>query len=160
MVRKSKPRNAGTWTEARYMSQIRSHLRAAFRYWLPIKKAKEAARRHNQSENKRMKWEYRCKHCNRWFPEKLVQVDHVVPCGRLKELGDVPFFIMNLTEEDYKEGYQVLCKECHKKVTAAERKAPVTQEYWEDRIRWHQKEIEKCERELREMHNKAQRKEE
>jgi len=151
MMKGIKPYNAGTWTKPRYMQQIRSHLRAAFRYWKPIVIAKHAARRPNQSDNKRLKWESQCNHCKKWFKEKETQVDHIEACGSLKELADIPLFIQKLTVE---EGYQVLCKECHKKVTAEERASPVTESYWMERIKYYEQQIERCERELREFNNR------
>jgi len=146
-----KPYNAGEWTKSRYMQQVRSFMRNAFRYWKPIVNAKHAARRPNQSANKRLKWESQCAHCMQWFTEKETQVDHTTPCGSIKELWDIPLFVEKLTAE---EGYEVLCKPCHKKVTKAERDAPVTAEYWHERIEYYSKAISHCERELRELNNK------
>jgi len=119
MKKKSiKPRNAGTWSEARYFQQIRSHLRNAFRYWKPITQCKLDARRPSQSENKRLKWEFQCNKCKEWHPSKNVQVDHRIPCGSLKCYDDVVPFIKRLTAE---EGYELLCKDCHQKKTNKER---------------------------------------
>jgi hypothetical protein len=40
-----KTRNGNTWTEARYFQQIRSFMRKAFMYYIPIQKALENAPR-------------------------------------------------------------------------------------------------------------------
>jgi 5-methylcytosine-specific restriction endonuclease McrA len=114
-----KTRNAGTMTEAQYFQKIRSSLRNAFRWWLPMKQVLENAKRHSQSANKKLKWEYKCNKCKRWFPRKEVEVDHVIPCGTLRKLDDIPGFIQRLTAEN-PTSYQVLCKKCHKLKTQAE----------------------------------------
>jgi len=157
-MRKIKPYNSGTMTKAAFMQRIRSHMRRCFMYWYPLKEAKNAARRKNQSENKRMKWEYQCAHCKQWYKGDDVQVDHVTPVGSLKDLRDLPIFVKKLAAEGV-ESYQVLCKPCHKVVTAEERAAPVTAAHWYERIQYYEEAISYCERELRELNNKAQQKE-
>ncbi len=103
-------------TEAQYMAKLRSALRKAFRWWLPMKEAKQRVRRPSRSSNTRLKWEYQCAHCTCWFPEREVEVDHVIPCGTLKTLEDIPVFVQRLTPEDI-DSFQVLCKPCHKQKT-------------------------------------------
>lgn len=116
--RVEKTRNAGTWTEARYWSAVRSYLRRGFRYWKPATEAKIRARRANQSKNKRLTWEYLCANCKEWWADRDIQVDHITPVGSLRQLEDLPGFLERLTPE---EGFQVLCKKCHKKKTNNER---------------------------------------
>lgn len=118
-----RPYNAGTWTEAQYMSKIRSALRRAFMFWVPIVLAKKAARRPYVGANKAQKWEYRCAMCGGWFQEKQIQVDHVVPVGSFKpDLSDLGDFVKRLASED-PQCYRVLCRErCHKEVTNEQRK--------------------------------------
>jgi len=113
-----KPYNNGSWTRARYFQQIRSHLRNAFKFWRPITECKIKARRKSQSENKRLKWEFHCAECNGWFASKNVQIDHITPCGTLKEYDDIVPFIKRLTAES---GYRCLCKACHQNITNMER---------------------------------------
>ena len=60
-------RNGNTLTEAQYFSKIRSILRSGFRYWVPMQQALKAASRPSQSLNKRLKTEYQCNHCKKWF---------------------------------------------------------------------------------------------
>lgn len=116
--RVKRTRNLATWTESQYFSAIRSALRAKFRYWKPAIAALKAAERPNKSKNKRLKYEYQCAKCRKWFARKDVQIDHIVECGTLKSLDDLPQFVHNLTPES-PEAYQVLCKPCHKKRTQA-----------------------------------------
>jgi 5-methylcytosine-specific restriction endonuclease McrA len=114
-------RNYGTLTESEFWSRIRSALRSAFKFWKPMSAALEAASRPSQSENKLLKKEYQCAHCREWFPRGDVQIDHIIPCGSLRGFDDIKDFIERLTIEDPK-GFQILCKEDHKKKTAEERK--------------------------------------
>lgn len=116
-----KTRNGGTMTEAQYFQKIRSTLRRAFRWWIPMKQALEKAKRKSQSLNKKLKWEYQCKECKGWFPRKQVEVDHIIPCGSLRTLDDIPGFIERLTAEGT-NAYQVLCKTCHGHKTQSESK--------------------------------------
>jgi len=117
-MRKPKTRNNGEWTEARYWQQVRSSLRRGFRYWKPIVQCKLDARRKYTGNNKRQKWEYQCKKCKKWFMEKEIQVDHIIPVGTLKCSDDIVSFLERLTTED---GYQVLCNQCHNKKTKSEK---------------------------------------
>ena len=119
MAKVKRTRNAGTMTESMYWSKVRSELRRAFRYWKPMQKAKEEARRKNQSENKRLKYEYQCNHCDSWYPDKDIEIDHIVPVGSLRCADDLVGFLERLTVED---GFQVLCKECHQIKTNKERR--------------------------------------
>ena len=116
-----KTRNAGTLTESQFWGLIRSALRSKFRYWKPMQLALDKASRPNQSSNKRLKKEYQCAKCKKWFKRDDVQIDHVIPCGSLKNYDDIQGFIERLTIEDPK-GFQILCKEDHKEKTNSERK--------------------------------------
>jgi len=70
-----------------------------------------AVRRKNQSDNKRLKWEYMCQACKGWRPAKQVEVDHIVPCGSLKRFDDLVGFTERLFCES--DGLRVLCERCH-----------------------------------------------
>lgn len=105
-------RAGGEWTEAAFWAFIRSGLRGMSRRWPPlVRLAMKRQRRPNQSSNRRMKWEFQCQDCQRWFPGKLVEVDHIEPCGSLKSFEDLPGFAARLFCEV--DGLQVLCNECH-----------------------------------------------
>jgi 5-methylcytosine-specific restriction endonuclease McrA len=121
MPRTVKTRNGGKWTEATFWSAVRSALRQKFRYWGPAAQAKQVARRPNQSDNPRMKWEFQCRKCTNWFPDKEVQVDHIFPCGSLKNCNDIAGFLARLTPES-PEAFQVLCRDCHQQKTNQENK--------------------------------------
>lgn len=111
-VKKEKPYNNGTMTNAGFWGMIRSTLRQKSRWWKPIAEAKKKARRKYTGKNKRQKWEYKCSHCKEWFMEKEIQVDHIVEAGSLTCGDDLKEFVEKLFCEV--DGLQVLCKPCHK----------------------------------------------
>lgn len=114
-----RPRAGGAWTESRFWSFIRSALRLASRKWPPLVSDKDRTRRRVKGVN-RVKYEYRCEGCLKWFPRKEIQVDHVIPCGSLKCADDLPGFVSRLFCEA--DGFQVLCSAtCHAAKTAKER---------------------------------------
>ena len=105
-----KPRNAGTMTESAFWSWIRSLLRKKTFAWKPIKLAKDNAKRPNQSSNKRLKWEYQCNKCLDWFPDKEIEVDHIIKCGNFSKETAGEWIEKLFCEVD---GLQILCKACH-----------------------------------------------
>jgi len=117
---KAKTRNLGTMTESQYWGLVRSSLRRSFRYYLPIKAAKIAARQKYTGPNKRQKWTYTCASCLSLFKEKEIGVDHIAAVGSLKRGEDLQGFLERLTTED-PNGYQCLCKSCHQIKTNLER---------------------------------------
>lgn len=106
-------------TEAQFWGFIRSNLRLASRKWAPRRIALEVARRPSQSENKKLKWEFQCSKCRNWFPQKNVEVDHVVPTGSLRSYEDVAGFVERLFCEV--NGLVVLCEQCHRTKTNSSR---------------------------------------
>ena len=119
MPRVAKTRAGGRWSEARWWSFLRSGLRRMSVRW-PVKyDVLRDARRKSRSENKRLKWEFRCAQCGGWFAAKAVAVDHIVPVGTLRAFADLPGFVERLFCEA--AGYQVVCTNCHAAKTAAER---------------------------------------
>lgn len=115
-----KTRNNGTMTEAAFWAFIRSALRNKSRYWKPITQTKMNARRAYSGPNKRQKFEYQCNHCKKWFAEKDINVDHIIPAGTLTCANDLPGFVERLFCEV--KNLQVLCTECHNVKTQKERK--------------------------------------
>lgn len=114
-------RNGGTMTESQYFSKIRSMLRSGFRYWKPMQLALEAASRPSQSTNKRIKKEYQCAKCKKWFKRADVEIDHIEEAGSLNNYDDIVPFIQRLTKEDI-SSYQILCKNpCHLNKTNKEK---------------------------------------
>lgn len=99
------------WSSAKYFTFIRSGLRKLWSKY-PVKFAvKKQARRKSQSSNKRLKWEFQCKECSGWFPDKETTVDHITPCGTLKSYDDLPKFVERLLCDH--TNLQVLCDKCH-----------------------------------------------
>lgn len=111
-----KTRNNNTWSEGEYFATVRSALRSKFRFWIPMQKALIKASRPSQSTNKRLKTEYQCAHCNKWFKRADVQIDHIEECGSLNCYDDIVPFLQRLTKENV-DAYQILCKPDHKKKT-------------------------------------------
>ena len=118
--RVARTRNAGTMTESAFWSFIRSALRNKSMWWKPILQCKLSAKRTYKGPNKRQKFEYQCNKCKNWFPEKKVQVDHIIPAGSLNCAADLPGFVERLFCE--KENLQVLCSGCHDEKTKIEKK--------------------------------------
>jgi 5-methylcytosine-specific restriction endonuclease McrA len=114
-----KTRNAGTMSEAAFWSFIRSALRQKSRWWKPIAVCKMNARRLYKGTNKRQKYEYQCNKCKKWYAEKEINVDHIVPAGSLNCADDLPQFVERLFCE--KDNLQVLCTGCHDKKTLKEK---------------------------------------
>jgi hypothetical protein len=115
----AKTRNAGTMTESVFWSFIRSTLRQKSRWWKPITQCKMDARRPYKGPNKRQKFEYECNACHKWFPEKKINVDHIIGAGSLKCSNDLPGFVDRLFCEQ--ENLQVLCETCHDAKTKLEK---------------------------------------
>jgi hypothetical protein len=114
-----KTRNSGTMTESAFWSFIRSALRQKSRWWKPITECKMKARRAYKGPNKRQKFEYECNCCHRWFPEKQINVDHIVGAGSLNCGQDLPGFVDRLFCEQ--DNLQVLCTTCHDHKTKLEK---------------------------------------
>lgn len=115
-----KTRNAGTMTESAFWGFIRSALRQKSRWWKPITECKAKARRAYTGPLKRQKYEYQCNSCKNWFPEKQINVDHIVGAGSLNCAEDLPGFVERLFCEQ--DNLQCLCTDCHDKKTKDERK--------------------------------------
>jgi 5-methylcytosine-specific restriction endonuclease McrA len=114
-----KPRNSGTMTESAFWSFIRSGLRQKSRFWKPITECKMKSRRAYKGPLKRQKFEYQCKECKQWFPDKKINVDHKIPAGTLRCANDLPGFVERLFCEV--DNLQVLCEKCHNLKTQNEK---------------------------------------
>lgn len=106
------------WTTAQYWSFIRSGLRAKFNKWPPKWECYKENRR--VVTGKRHKYEYQCAACGDWWTAKDVEIDHITPAGSLRNYSELSPFVRKLFVP--KNKLQVLCKACHKKKTAEERK--------------------------------------
>lgn len=109
----TKIRNGGEWTESRFQSFIKSALRAASSRWGPKFKALEDAFVDKRINDKtgRLGKHYRCNSCKEVFPTSFVQVDHIVPAVPLTGFKSWDEVIALMFCE--KDGFQVLCKDCH-----------------------------------------------
>ena len=113
-TRKPRPlkvRNGGTLTESGFWSFIRSALRQKSRWWKPISQAKANVKRPYKGPLKRQKFEYQCNQCKKWYADKKINVDHIIPAGSLNCADDLPGFVERLFCEVNK--LQVLCENCH-----------------------------------------------
>lgn len=119
-MNKIKTRNNGTLTESAFWSFIRSALRQKSRFWKPMTQCRNNSKRPYKGTNKRLKWEYQCSKCKKWFPAKEIDVDHIIPAGSLKSAKDLPAFVEKLFIEV--DGLQLLCKKkCHAEKTIKDR---------------------------------------
>jgi 5-methylcytosine-specific restriction endonuclease McrA len=136
MVKPTKTRNNGTWTEARYRSFVTSALRKSSSRWGPKFAAKRAARHPEKlphPDTGRLVYHSKCAGCSSLVPETTSAVDHIVPVID-PHVGFVSWddFIERLHCEQ--EGFQVLCKPCHDEKTKKER-AIATERRRAERIR-------------------------
>ena len=111
------------WTTARFWSFLRSALRQCWTRWPPRYETLNDAKRPYKGADKRRKFEYQCCQCKKWYKQKEVEVDHIVPCGTLKDWKDIEGFVKRLLVS--KEGLRVVCKPCHLSLTAKEKEKEI-----------------------------------
>ena len=111
VIKKIKPRGAGTLTESAFWAMIRSVLRNKSRFWKPIALAKLRARRPYKGLNRRRKYEFQCNVCKQWFNADDVNIDHILPVGSLNCKEDLPAFVEGLFCEV--GNLQCICTNCH-----------------------------------------------
>lgn len=111
-TRVERTRAGGEWTEAAFWSFLRSGLRQLSRRWPPIVRGVWLeSRRAYHGPNKRQKWEHQCAVCDVWAIRKVMQADHIRPCGRLHSWDDLPGFVQRMLCET--DGLRILCAGCH-----------------------------------------------
>lgn len=114
-----RPRNGGQWSEARFVSFVKSALRGA--RW-PCKYAciQQAFVGHglNPSTGRKCKL-HKCPDCGQLFPQNGMHADHIVPVIGPEGFQSWDQFIERLYCEA--DGFRALCKACHKLVTERER---------------------------------------
>lgn len=110
------------WTEARFRSFITSALRSASNRYPPKWEAHKEAfvgKKINKATG-RLAMHFECNMCKKHFPNKEVQVDHIDPVvDPIKGFQGWDVFVERMFVK--KDGYQVLCKQCHKEKTRQER---------------------------------------
>ena len=118
-----KPYNGGEWTAARFHSFIKGALRSATMRWGPKFRALDKAfvGRKTNRKTGRIAKHFRCACCDKDFPSSEVVVDHINPVVCPIQ-GFVSWDV--LVERMFCEvdGFQVLCKPCHKIKCAEETK--------------------------------------
>ena len=108
------------WSESKFWAFIRSGLRAKFSRWPPKYTVLNDAKRPYKGPNKKQRYEYKCSECKKHHLQKDVEVDHIIPCGSLKQYEDLAGFVERMFCG--KDGLRVVCKPCHKSITAESRK--------------------------------------
>jgi ribosomal protein L37AE/L43A len=100
----------GTMTKSAFFGAIRAFLRQRWLYSCPFRK--EILKRAYSALLK--KWQ--CNDCKKMFLKKEVEVNHIEPCGSLRDYHEIKAFHDRLFVEDISK-LEVLCKDCHKKFT-------------------------------------------
>lgn len=129
MPRKTPPfENYPEWTTARFWGFIRSGLREKFGRYPPKYEALNQSATTvpdgvyktgpKKGKPKYVKM-YRCSECLNQFRQKDVQVDHIIPAGKLKDFDDLPVFVSRLFCKV--DDLQVLCVSCHEIKTLKEK---------------------------------------
>lgn len=116
----------GTHIKHGYHNKIRNALRRVWQYYPEKDKAFERAKRLPEGGSR---YWYECAMCLKLFPRrKDMDVDHIEPVGPMPGSRNAP---PHLTWHEPMEklfapaeGYQVLCKKCHKDKSRNERKRP------------------------------------
>lgn len=111
--------------ETYFFNYIRGCLRKAWvRHPTKLKKLNEA-RFQIPNTNPRAKkatvWGCKCEVCGNLFPMKDIEVDHIVPAGRLQCLEDIQGFVERLLFVTTKD-LRIVCKKtCHAAITLSEK---------------------------------------
>ena len=112
------PWEDNNWTKARYFSFIRSALRSATMKY-PAKQKYLESKCRKAPVGSRAKKVVNCEECNREMAKSHAHVDHIIPCGSLKDFSDVERFVKTLFCGV--ENFEVLCKECNEIYAFADR---------------------------------------
>ena len=112
-------RCSNTMTEAEFFSWLLSNVRRSTIRWKPRNDQLNVYRVEYKGTDKRTKWHYRCENCSGFFKRKEIEVDHIIPCGGISCFEDIEGWYRRAFVE--KEGFRVLCKECHNRRTQQDR---------------------------------------
>lgn len=117
--KKKREYNGGLWTEGRFNSFVTSILRSGSRRWGPKYQTLNDSKTEKKTNPKtgRVAQHFMCAACGKDFPQREVQIDHIIPIGFDKTWDE---FINGLYCES--DNLQVVCIQCHKKKTLTENK--------------------------------------
>lgn len=106
-----------SWTTAKFFGFVRSNLRMASQKYPARNEALKASivGRMINKKTGRLANHHKCASCGNIFVSKEVQADHIIPAGSLRSFEDLPGFVERLFCSV--EGFQILCKTCHKSKT-------------------------------------------
>ena len=121
MAKAEKTRNGNQWTIARYHSFIKSLLRSGSRKWGPKNECLKDSftKRKTNPKTGRLAKHFQCCECKKDFPQKDVQIDHIDPVID-PHVGFVSWDVVIERMYCEIEGFQVMCKPCHKLKTNVE----------------------------------------
>lgn len=113
-------RNDETMTESQFFNMFRQAFRKLTMQWKGGTAYLKEVRRENQSDNKRLKFEYPCERCKKWFKRDEIELDHIKPCGGISSFEDLGIWASRaFIEKD--GGWQSLCVSCHQIKTNEDR---------------------------------------
>lgn len=110
-AKKELTRCSNTMTESEFIGVFISALRDMSMRWLPRSEAWKKVRR--TCKKGRQQYEGQCIECKEWCAKKDIEMDHIEAIGSIREYIKL-FADKYLPEVD---GWQVLCKQCHKHKT-------------------------------------------
>jgi hypothetical protein len=114
-----RPRNGGQWSEARFVSFVKSALRGA-RWPQKYECIKAAFVSHGENPKTGRKCKlHLCPECKNTFPQNQMHADHIIPVVGPEGFVSWDLFISRLYCEA--DGFRALCKACHAKCTESER---------------------------------------
>lgn len=121
-MKNPKTRNNGEWTEARFNSFVKSALRSASQRWPPKYQVLNEAYvgKHINKSSGRLAKHFKCSVCLNDFPQKEVEVNHIIPVVLLSGFDSWDGIISRLFCEA--DGLEVVCKPCHRGITSNENK--------------------------------------
>lgn len=100
----------GTMTKSAFFGAIRAFLR---RQWMFSSPTRKQALKKAYIESLE---QYLCAQCNKPFDKKMVEVNHKIPCGSLKDYEDIKPFHDKLFTSNVDE-LEIVCKTCHLEIT-------------------------------------------
>jgi len=126
VMKKPKPHNSGQWTDARKRSFVMSALRGA-KWPVKYQTIKDAYVKDgiNPATGRKCKL-HKCAQCGNLFPQKDMAADHINPVVPIEGFTEETYLGYNWNELIQRlyceiDGFQALCKGCHKLKSADER---------------------------------------